>query len=142
MQAIAFQVSTVLGDARPASRWFGDGSVNCPFCTTPIRIQEMVTGDTACRNPWCDANPAWKGQESRLQARRDKIAAEQAEDQRRRDLAAWRVSYAQEQRIAREQAIAEQRQECIDKGACLRCSGIGEYRFKPVKHRKECPKGR
>ena len=133
-------VSTVLGDIKPVTRTYGDGSIDCPWCSSAI-----IAPKTTCDNPGCDAYPGWAPEA--LRTRREKQAAELAE--RERD-AKTRASVAEASREraaehrAWETAQVAKIAEAGKRGACLRCLfQSGWERAKFIKHRAECPrKGR
>jgi hypothetical protein len=81
------EVSNVLGETRPVTTVFGDGSVNCPFCSHPI-----ITPKIACENPWCEAHPSMPPAE--VVKRRADAAAKEAEDRRRAEVAEFNRQYA------------------------------------------------
>lgn len=134
-------VHTVLGDERPATRTYEDGSIDCPYCSNAIAVgrddQHLSAG--TCPNPWCDASPVWNP--DALQARRDKLAQQRLDAERRqRDHQAAMARIAEDQReyFAWQQA---QMEEARRRGCCLRClftRGYRQARF--VRHRKACPK--
>ncbi len=127
----AVTVRTVLGDERPVSKVYADGSVNCPWCCAAIRKHELPH----CPNPACYANASWRPEA--LRAHREEQDRKQAEMEAERaarvELNAWRMQYAEEQRAAREARLAE----VIAAGFCARCFTLSGER-KKVRHRKEC----
>jgi hypothetical protein len=134
-------VRTVLGDERTATRIYGDGSIDCPFCSNAISAERDSTylQDGTCPNPWCDANPSW--QPHALQAHREKRereAQEVAARARNHRAAMERISREREEQQEWE---AQKIEEAKQRGACLRCLFQPGYRaVKFVRHRKECPK--
>lgn len=127
------EVRTVLGEVRPVTRTYGDGSVDCPFCSNPIIFPE-----TECSNPWCDAHPMMTA--DTLRARRAEIerkAAEAAQRKASHEAAMRRIAEA---RAAEQAWAAEQIEEAERRGACLVCLFQGFRRVKFVKHRGPCPK--
>ena len=126
-------ISTVIGEAREAARTYPDGSVDCPFCFNPI-----MTPETKCQNPWCDASPSWT-----VDALRTRQAKRQEQATRTAQGAALRQSVAQatnERRAEHQAWESTQIAEAQARGACLRClfaSGWERVRF--VKHRQGCP---
>jgi hypothetical protein len=128
------RVITVLGDSRPVTRTYGDGSVDCPYCVAAI-----IYPATECSNPACDSSKYWTP--AALQERRDREAARLAEEARRKRDHAWAMQRAEEDRILHEQWRKDQVAEAIKRGACLLCLFLpGWDRVKFVKHRKPCPK--
>ena len=130
MESPITTITTVLGETRPIARTYGDGSVDCPFCTSPI-----VYPAIQCLNPWCDAYPAWTP--DALKARQTK---RQEEDERRAQESARRQSVAQaiNERHAEHQAWeSAQIAEAKRRGACLHCLfAPGWERVRFVKHRQ------
>lgn len=123
---------TVLGDERAATRTYGDGSVDCPFCTYPVR-----TSEETCLNPWCDANPSWKPEA--LAAHREKVAAQQAEEARRKANHEAAMRRIERDRVERQEREAVMIREAEERGACVRCLVRSGFR-KRVRHRKRCPR--
>ncbi len=127
-------VKTVLGDSKESTRTYGDGSVDCPWCSYPI-----VHPATTCANGWCEANPSWSPEA--LQAFRAKREAErkqkESDEARRRS-----ISESTKQRHQEHEAWGRaQVEECRKRGACLACLfQPGWERVKFVKHRGPCPK--
>lgn len=129
-------IRTILGEERPATRFYGDGSFDCPWCNAPV-----ITPRTTCENPGCESSPYWTA--AALDAYRAKIRAEE-EDR------AYRVRSlaAADERLRREkEETAAWRSDCIvqarAKGACLDCLfQPGWRRVKFIRHRGPCPKGR
>src|SRR6266436_4401544 len=92
--AITYQVRTVLGDARPVRRWYGDGSADCPYCGAALSAERGEIRDGACHNPWCDANP--NNSPERLAAERERRATLAQERTAEAELGRWRTEYAAE----------------------------------------------
>lgn len=125
-------VVNVLGECRPITRRYADGSIECPFCCYPHNLE-------SCPNPQCEANPRMPAAaitERREQARKQKEEAEQ-----RRRNAEWQREYHRQNQAAAETWRAEQVEEANRRGACLRCLfQAGWQRVKFVRHRGACPK--
>lgn len=127
-------VTTVLGDSRPVTRTYGDGSVDCPWCSSPILV-----GLTECQNPACWAYPSWKPEALREHMAKVELqkAREARDEANRRAVHAAYVSRQAEHEVWEAEQIAEAKR----RGACLRCLfQAGWERVKFVKHRKPCPK--
>lgn len=128
-------VTSVTGEAREATYFYGDGSYNCPFCTYAIGPNETV-----CHNPWCEATPGVK-----LEWVLERKAKEEEEhkrmefEQRRQE--AHRQYYEEGKRIKAE-FRAQKRIEAIAGGYCLNCLFDKYDRVKFIKHRKPCPNAR
>jgi len=130
------RITTVLGDAREATRTYPDGSVDCPWCGSAI-----VFPSTECRNPWCDGYPGWTP--GALMERRRLVQEEKAWLEREARNREWSAKYARERRDAHETWIAETYAEARRRGACVPCCfAPGWERSKYVVHRGLCPKER
>lgn len=112
MNLETFEVRSVLGDARTARVNPGNGHpwINCPFCYSPIYLDEPIAGHAGlvgdhgvCRNGWCLANPAMSLDDAR-RARGAAMVEEMHEQARKRDHAAAMRRIAEDQR--RNAAIA------------------------------------
>lgn len=131
---VCTSVGTVLGDSRPVTRHWADGSAQCPFCTSPI-----IYPKTSCENPWCDAHPSWTP--AALATRREEQEAKERqtrrdEETRRSVREAARIRAEEHKKWEQEQIV-----ECRRRGACERCLfQPGWERVKFIKHRGACPK--
>jgi len=124
-------MSTSLGDSRPVTRTYGDGSVDCPYCANPI----LFPGKD-CRNPACDTNCGKETLRARRAKQAERIAALEAI---KRQAAAIREGDEQRE-LAHENWREAQINEALERGACLRClfqPGYKRVRF--VRHRGDCP---
>lgn len=135
-------IRTNLGESRPATRVYGDGSVDCPWCHNAISAvhnpHELAAGQ--CPNPWCDANP--HATPATIQASRDKEASRLAQEAERKRNHAAAMARIDQERNDRARFYAETRQEAERRGSCVRCC-IDKYsRVRFVKHRGACPNGR
>lgn len=142
-------ITDCLGETRPITRTYPDGSFDCPFCAAAVR-----TPARRCSNPWCAAcDYAFDGQGAPKPSVAETFAKKAAAD---RDRAAelerwtatqrWATQYAHEQNTARQDAYAEKRALAVARKACLVCfdatgRGWADY-AKIVKHRGECPRSR
>lgn len=137
VEPVVTEIGTVLGEVRPVTRVFGDGSVDCPFCSNPILFPA-----TACLNPWCDAFPDWKPEA--LQKRLDERAAKAQEEERRQASHRFAMQRISEDRAAEQAWAAEQIAEAKARGCCThpRCLFPGSTGSKFVKHRGACPSAR
>jgi hypothetical protein len=140
-RALAYHVRTVLGDTRPAVRWYADGSADCPYCGTPLASERGEVAGGTCCNPWCDAHPGYAPE--RLAAEREKRAAQARERAAEAERARWRTEYAA-QRVAEHQAWLDATYaEARRRGACLACViAPGWERARFVRHRRPgaCPR--
>src|SRR5947207_13630601 len=85
---ITYHVRTVLADARPVVRWYGDGSANCPYCGYALSAERGEIRDGTCHNPRCDANP--NNSPERLAAERERRATLAREGTAEAERARWR----------------------------------------------------
>ncbi len=132
-------VTTVLGDSRSATYFYGNGDYACPFKCGAAICRSL--GETTCKNPGCEAHPGLTP--DTLQRLREKKRIERevvATRQRNHEAALQRI---RDDNVRRAEWRAAQRAECIRRGACLDCLfRLGYERVKFKKHRKGCPKAR
>lgn len=110
------EITNVLGESLPVTRYYPDGSYVCPHCSYSV-----LDDDLADHNPACFANPGMSTVEA--QRRRDR-EAEMLRDEE------WNKTQ-REERTARLIAVQEV-------GYCLRCFINSSGRTK-VRHRKPWP---
>jgi len=113
---IVTTVKDVLGRERPVTRTYGDGSVDCPFCTYAIVVPNLT-----CGNPWCVAHPSMPV--ARAQETVDAAAREaEAGLRRMRDAHAARECQLADH-AARKRVERADLDEAAKRGACTRCLG-------------------
>jgi hypothetical protein len=133
--ALTYQVRTVLGDARPVVRWYGDGSADCPYCATAQSVARNEVRDGACHNPACDAHPSYPAEQ--LAAVRERERAAELERAR------WRREYAAQRASEHQAWLDATYAEARRRGACLACViAPGWERARFVRHRQQgaCPR--
>lgn len=128
------EITTVLGDSRPVTKTYGDGSVDCPYCSNAILFPKAT-----CDNPWCEAHPSYSP-EALTQFRIKK----KADAERRAEDEATRKSVLESAVLRNEEHVrwqSEQTAEAKRRGACLNCLfQAGWERVKFIRHRGVCPK--
>ena len=137
---ITWQITNVLGEARPVCSIWPDGSYSCPWCAYAVHGSD----NGVCQNPAC-----WAGRWAHVdwvrdaKAKAEKRAQEEAERKRNHEWAMERIRRENEERNQRRAEFAAKVREA--KG-CWRCSiepdryGSGEGKIK--RHRGICPKER
>lgn len=131
------QLTNVLGETRPVTRRYEDGSFDCPFCPYAV-----IVPATTCTNPWCTACPTMPVEAAR------KIEADHAAKLKAEaDAKALRESIARThalQAAERAKAKREAEAEAARRGACLACLWPrGEFsKPKFIVHRGRCPKSK
>ena len=128
-------ITTVLGDSRPASRYYEDGSFDCPYCWAAV-----ISPATTCPNPGCESSPYWTPE--KLAASRAKDEAKRIEEAQRKRNHEWAMERIQEDKRTRAAWREEQIEIAKVKGTCLRCLIDNYDRVKFIKHRGICPKSR
>ncbi len=127
------EVANVLGTSLEVTRFYGDGSYDCPHCQYAIRADE---GLGPCRNPWCIANPLMTPDAARtVLAKRD--AALREESERKRNHAASMARIAEWKETSERKRTAKLN-DAREQGYCIRCLVKSDFR-KQVRHRLECP---
>ena len=129
-------ITDVMGRSRPVDRVYDDGSWNCPFCFSAVRLSEGW-----CHGPGCFANPSYPVDRAREELK--KAEARDREDAQRKANHAFAMKRAEEDRQARAAHVEGIRQEAQERGACVRCA-LHSVRFggmlaKFTKHRGACP---
>lgn len=129
-------ITDVLGNMLPVTRYYGDGSYDCPHCGYAIRADE---GLGPCRNPWCIANPLVSPESARkILADRATKATDEARRKQDHESAMQRIAdWQAKEKEERTAALLAAR----EKGLCITCLVRSHYR-KEVRHRKACPYAR
>lgn len=127
-------VTNVLGEALPATHFYGDGSYDCPHCGYAVRAD---TGFSLREhNPWCFAHPEYP-LEKAVQERAKQQAKQQEEAQHRKNHQ-WTMERIERQRKQQAEEQAAKVQAARQRGVCITCLVRSNFR-KEVKHRKGCP---
>lgn len=150
VNAAPTSITDCLGEVRPVTRLWTDGSWQCPFCGYPVAA---ARGETSCQNPWCsatgnafDANgiqtPAsvvW------FRELAEKLAQARLEREQREANHRAAMDRIERERVARREWIAEQWSIAAaannPRPPCRRCSVVEPGRqVKIVRHRNPCPR--
>jgi hypothetical protein len=129
-------VTSVLGTELQVTRYYGDGSYDCPHCGYAIRADE---GLGPCHNPWCVANPLMPVDRAhKLLAERAERTRQEAERKRNHELSMRRIE--EWKRVEHETRTAKLL-AAREAGYCIACLVHSSYR-KQVRHRGVCPRER
>lgn len=129
MLLLEITVTNVLGTTRRATRFYGDGSYDCPHCGYPIRADRNFQ---PCDNPWCIANPLMPVDSARKILA--DVAAKAEEERQRKFNHESAMRRIQEENERRADAYRAMWQLAKDEGYCFGCLSRSDGRRK-VRHR-------
>ena len=127
-------VTDVLGVELLVTKFYGDGSYDCPHCGYPIRADEGFS--MAKHNPWCLATPGYPPDKAAEEKR--KRAEKRSEEERRQRDHEEKMRFMEEWNRTKNEERTAKLRAAEAQGYCVTCLVRSGFR-KMVKHRKQCP---